>query len=742
MILLDILQSLHINTTEFRVLVSIIAIIVSIIVFNRTNKTKLNRFVSEKVKYIAAGIFISGIIIYSIGFWDEGSKGNLIALFFRATLSSLEMFVSHSDLIEVRHSMHENALYMLCFAIIHFAAVLLSAILIIPLLAYLWHSQKTLKKISAKKLFIFWGESTNSFLMAEDIVRTQTNGEYKILFIETPSDKKSSDSSIHFTHLFSGSLVKNEKMEHITALKALLLTSKVSTLKRDERSGLEALLADAGLSSVYQSIAHNPIEEIKIFLLSEDFEENLKNATALLSTTEPKDSPIMDKKIEVFCNCTYNDLTIMYTYGSMYKRSNGDNNITLTIADAARLAVAQLRDNPAHHPVNFVDIDTDTATAQTPFTALVAGFDDTGHEAMKFLYEFGSMLGSDGKKNPLKIYVSSSAMKRTPSHFYMQHPALRGNSEVELVPGDSGSPEFWESMEAVINDLNYVVVCTGNDLENLQFAVNTLRIACRKRKNGLRHFKIFIRSYTVRYQSALQDLCSYYRSANPDWGDLITVFGRQEDIFTYKSIVEQEAVIQSVSFYERFAKATGSEDWMTRFMRLSRTYAQHLEFAYKITQDMSNYWHIGTKARLAGITNDDNQVQDASRLNALLQVSATRPDMTEYHNELKQSPSTENRARIVDRYCNYTGNEPYVTILRNLAATEHLRWAALMEMMGYTADNGTANDVSADTVARRHPCVVGLDEILSTPSLRETLPYDHSVVDISLQMMNKQSIED
>ena len=70
-------------------------------------------------------------------------------------------------------------------------------------------------------------------MLAEDIIRTQKDNNYRILFLETPSDGKSSDSSIHFTHLFSGSLVKNDRMERIANLRALPLSSKVSILKRE-----------------------------------------------------------------------------------------------------------------------------------------------------------------------------------------------------------------------------------------------------------------------------------------------------------------------------------------------------------------------------------------------------------------------------------------------------------------------------------------------------------------------------
>ncbi len=610
------LQYIQFDTIGYRVFLSVLAIIVSIIIFNKADKKKLNRFIGEKIRFIAAGILVSGIILYMIGFWDEGSKGNILTLLFRATLSSLEMFVSHSDLLEVRHSMHENALYMFLFALIHFLAVLLSAILVLPLIVYISHSKRVLRKLKCKRLFIFWGENTNSFILAENIIQTQKDKNYKILFIETPLDNTESDSSIHFTHLFSGSLVKNEKMEHITEMGALLLTSQVSELQRIKGQSLKEVFADARLSFLYQCIEKQNIEDVKIFFLSNNQELNIRNASAFVATTEKKDSPILRKKIAVYCHSYYTDMCVTYSYGSLYKRSLGHNNINLIIVDTARLAVVELKNHQEYHPVRFVDVDTETATAKSPFTALIIGFDESGQEALKFLYEFGTFIGADGKKNPLKCYVLSSHIDEQKSKFYMEYPALENNPEVELLNYDHNTPAFWKWMKTIINDVNYVVVNQGNDAENLHFTTEMIQFVYSKRTANMQNFKMFVRSYEIEYYKELSDIAAYYNITNPQWGEKIVVFGTQKDIFTYKNVIEQEAVYNSVFFYETYAKLVGEKDWMARFKSLSRTYAQHQELAFHLNQDMSNFWHAKTKTFLAGVSDDD---QGKQRLEQLLQ---------------------------------------------------------------------------------------------------------------------------
>lgn len=733
MLFLNISEYLQMDTTGYRVLISALAIIVSIIILNKVNKTKLNHFIGDKVKFIAAGIFLSGIILYMIGYWDEGSKGNILTLFFRASLSSLEMFVSHSDLIEVRHSMHENALYMFVFALVHFLAVLLSAILIIPLIAYIWHSKTVLRKLRTPRLFIFWGESTSSFMLAEDIIRTQKDDNYRILFIETPNDGKSSDSSIHFTHLFSGSLVKNERMERIANLRALLLSSKVSILKRENEQSLKDIFRYAGLSFLYKCLAKDAIKDIKIFFLSSDQEMNRKNASALISTTEPKDSPMLKKKVEVYCHSFYNDLCVVYSYGSLYMRSLGKNNVSLSIVDSARLAVVELKNNPIHHPVNYVNPDTTTATARKPFTALIVGFDESGEEALKFVYEFGCFVGPDGKKNPLKCYVLCANAEGTKNRYYLAHPSFANNPEVEFISFSKNSKEFHAWERNVLNDLNFVFVNTGDDMTNLGMATDILHLAHRNRTTDPHFFKIFIRSYDVKYYNELCDMAAYYNNTNPEWGENVVVFGCKRDLFTYKSVVEQQAVMDSVAFYNVFAKMTGRENWMERYIRLSRTYAQHQELAYSLNQDMSNYWHARTKALLAGV----NNASDKERFEKLLECVATRPDMTHYNNELEQCRTTEERKNIVRKYCTYQGTDEQRQILFNLAKTEHMRWCAMMEIMGYTPyydDIQDGDDRLKDTIKKKHSCMVSIEKMQTVSSLSETIPYDYTVVDICLRM--------
>lgn len=83
----------------------------------------------DNLKWIAGTVFIAGFLIYWYAFNEGGSDSNSIALAFRSALSSMEMFASHSDLLEVPEDLHHDPFYMTIFSVIHFLAVIVSAVL-------------------------------------------------------------------------------------------------------------------------------------------------------------------------------------------------------------------------------------------------------------------------------------------------------------------------------------------------------------------------------------------------------------------------------------------------------------------------------------------------------------------------------------------------------------------------------------------------------------------------------------
>lgn len=114
------------------IIIALLAIVFIVSIWKPKAKIVLFRH----LKIQAFFIWMCGVVLYMVGFNEHGSAASNIALLLRSSLSSMEMFVSHSDLIEVKEELHGNPTYMALFALTHFCAVAISAIFILRLFGF------------------------------------------------------------------------------------------------------------------------------------------------------------------------------------------------------------------------------------------------------------------------------------------------------------------------------------------------------------------------------------------------------------------------------------------------------------------------------------------------------------------------------------------------------------------------------------------------------------------------------
>ena len=119
-------------------------------------------------------IFLAGCWIYFIGFSYGGCENNIWALTLRSCMSSLEMFISKSDLLGVNPACKANHLYMTLFSTIHALAIAFSGYVAISYLGVRFSSKlkifinhKLLKK-EIKELNVFIGYNELSYTLAND----------------------------------------------------------------------------------------------------------------------------------------------------------------------------------------------------------------------------------------------------------------------------------------------------------------------------------------------------------------------------------------------------------------------------------------------------------------------------------------------------------------------------------------------------------------------------------------------
>ena len=257
--------------------------------------TKWRKAVFSHLKLIAAMVFAAGIVLYFIGFNWEGSQGNVLALLMRATVSSIEMFVSETDLLEVEHSLKYDHLYMTFFALTHFSAVFVSAIVILRVFGLRLLSMLRLlaKFRKGGKLYVFWDVNENSITVAESIMLRPGD---LIVFVKVPySHHEHHSSRFTFSHFFhTGDDGIEQYVNRIEALGAIVLSAKGKPKDGDFFKQLK--LARLGkVLSLYATV--------EFFFLSDGEHNNVASLSALKKfAATPRGKELLPDAITVYCH--------------------------------------------------------------------------------------------------------------------------------------------------------------------------------------------------------------------------------------------------------------------------------------------------------------------------------------------------------------------------------------------------------------------------------------------------------
>lgn len=704
---------------------------------------KKRKFLVDNLKWIAAVVFLAGFLIYGYAFNEGGSSCNLVALAFRAALSSMEMFASHSDLLEVPQELHHDPFYMTIFSVIHFLAVIVSAVFIIKLLGFRFVSWLRLfaANLSRKKksrLFVFWGINDNAILLANSIrkkaveLKKENAEEWedcKFVFVRLLSaNETSSHGRFTFSHFFNSSHDGTEKfIEKIEELDGILVNSKFGITARiiDMVKSEFDLYKYLGLKRLGKLIKKYP--QATFYFLSQNEELNLEAVSVFKEMAKYKENRVHNQ-VQIYCHVRKNNQNQKLEICDGLKHQ-------IHIIDSSNLAVLQLKKSVKNHPVNFVDVDTSKACAKKSFTSMIIGFGETGRDTFRFLYEFGALVDADGNKNPQKIYVVDEHLDELKGDFLMKVPALKEKkNELEWCEKMSiHSDRFWEKLSEIIHDLNYVVIAIGNDNEGMALAIDLYEYAYRYRKDCFNDFRIYLRVNGSCNTIQLKQIKEYFNIYG-DTRDVMVTFGAREEIFTYDVVSTDVLEVLAKEFYYGYQKImidampetneediekkknakdslkqTAEEEWNARRETLQKKHNldAQIKLAYQEEQDRANVWHISTKRFLAGAMGEDGK-DKVERLKEMV-------DMTQ------RDIHTLNYSKV----CGVTSER----LFDNLSKCEHLRWNACMELQGFVTC-----DADRDFQQKKHKCLVD-NEVLRS-KYPETILYDQCVVELSFRLKN------
>lgn len=656
---------------------------------NRSSDKLIRAFAIVALLGVAYHIWLFSIII------DGKSIQNVnpMSILLFSVQYSLEMFLANTIIIknEVQTILGDKPLMFHVFLTLYGMAVLTSGFSIFHFLSrrlYNWF-WLTFHK-SSIKTHIFIGINDASLCLAEDIVKTNKEGtikdEEQIVFIDLPDHQEGQLQGISIWDIIARFFKDSKETEKL--------------------SNYVVLKAGKGVENITKWLKE---EQNRVYILSDSQPQNL---SILENLWEHKEQ--YGFKCKIYCHAKKEGLINRYD-------SITDVEDRVTFIDSSYLSVVSLKkiDSGKMLPVRFVDIAEDPVTKNklgyvtSAFKCAIIGFGETGKESLKFLYEFGAFANKDNGKAPFKCHIFDNNLDKELGELgidlaTLQSPAAK-EPEFELHSCAVGTIEFRAEMSKLINELNYIVICLGNDNLNVETALNVIECAAIESRDTNDKFCIAIKQ--MKTSKLNQDTLD---NTNKTFNNCIHPFGLTKDIWKMHVISNEELDSDARRFYESYSELSDilnkelgyspNPSWEERegtegeSIR-SRIYKNRCAARRKKAQDYSNSLHKTTKQLLCK--------PNGNLADLILTVNVDSQHCTQKCNRVQQE------------------------ILEHLAVCEHLRWEASHMLMGYRPTDG-----KTDELKKLHRCIRPYNELDDI-----TKHYDWLVVKNSLAAIENQSKE-
>lgn len=754
-------------------------------------------------------IWSAGWVLYTIAIWaDTGHFHSVTETLLYAAMSSFDLF-----LFDINGNVIDNIMLpemwtgiltgLLSIVSVLASCALCSIIIGMFLTRFLtWLKVKTIS-ISDKKnnhLYIIFNQNETSEILAQNILKGDPDRALVIFIHTSETDEEDDDGWSNMVRLFAAKNRLNSRLDgryNVIRLHALRTLEEAFSLWEEDALNLDeprryGSIWDAlGIPEVADLIGQLPMngmtsessscgdkdkaqvenatcDQINVFFLSENRDENVLNAKIMAQYfKERKDLEYVFKK--VFCSSRKDSVTSVVEDRYISQETR----MRISILDDSRLAVRELIDTPAYHPVNFVEIDAkdNPGTVSSKFTSLIVGFGETGRDAFRFLYEFGAFVDAERKwseagvisaRSPFECHIVDPDINDLKAPFTANSPSIFKDK----IPGDDNSihfhaikdtsEEFYSMLDRIAAHLNYVVVATGDDERNITIATRILDYVRRKRAtNNLRHFKIFVRTYHRDSFSHLEGIVDYTKEmfkeisdeigASPEY---IVIFGKRENIYGFNSIIEDRELYEAGLYHDKYQEIVESNEakrelwdklWkmldyqfyianVKKEKRLKRPEAL-LDTKRKIDESRKNSLHAPTKLHiLSYVWRTHKGLPSLSRIdfNALEKAMALmegfKGEFAGHFNDLEdkvsnlQVSSDESDSSGLDNMLMYR-------LLYNLCKLEHIRWNASHQLRGFV------KGPDKNFIAKTHEDLTVWERLDA-----ETKRYDYPVVKTSVKI--------
>ena len=666
-------------------------------------------------------------LCFFIGMYTAGAQKSALTAILRPAFSACKMFFLADSPSDLATALRLNGAFMGFYTIVKIIVLVVTTSTLVSLVLYRWKAywETSIEKAKDKKLYIFFGITRAARLMAKNIREQDDEQDSIILFIENRKENASIFNSVSFSGILGMFRHRGEAYDVADEVNAHLIISNVMMSSAESRELINSadandIIRDLGLKHCFRMIKE--AAEVHAFFLYDEQHININgsmNLRALLNkvynTEERKDA------IKIHC------WTRQSTKSQILEVP--DENIKedcteINILDSSRLSVQLLMQKPSYHPVRFVDVDTETATVKNRFEALILGFGETGQDALKFLYEFGAFLHHDCASNFTEETAKNAITVRSPFHcdvvdgnmdvimreFLHNTPAITNSFNaiqdkngkwipdlndplISFHQAKFNSQDYINLIEDRIKKVNYIVLALGSDELNISALNDLMETAVKTRKKGeLGTLKIFVRSYLHNNYETMKQLEYYYN--NLDFGDTksehVIVFGQEQELFTKDIIIKDNIVADAKKYYKQYEELRtkksqeGEKIWNNRHQKgKTLSWENRKKVKRQEQQDINNDLHAKTKLRLVS----EKESPDTTLFKKL-------SDTIIYENEDKEVLFEQQ-------------NKAEAKLCINLARTEHLRWNASHEMMGYLPND----DTGCNEFDKTHNCLVDWQDL-------------------------------
>ncbi len=618
-------------------------------------------------------------------------------------------------------------------------------------------------------IYMFWGISEAAVLLARSVNQAYSGNQKKkpyVIFINHPAvneDEKRDIAGI----VEDFCAPRNSLLDDIDWAEYCVSGCTLASLA----SSGEDVFAHANLRRVGKKLEsllkHRKEAELHVFFLDEDSDANISAVSALRNDRTIKSLEESRIKTVIYCHARHDGVN------RVIEDCHSSETVEVKVVDSARESISLLKAMPSAQPIRFVEIDkANPGTVKSSFTALVVGAGEAGRDAVRFLYEFGAFADSSSSRNDFIAdsssptgYVPNPKAKviRSPFHcyamdaraddirgrFFSGAPAIAaadnqdGSPLVNFVKTDVNGEGFFSCLEKIHKELNYVVVCLGDDKLNASTAVTIFNFIRRRRAN-LDRFRIFVRSNGEDKDLWLGSVYEHYNCGKER---MIIPFGEKKNIYSYDAIVNNSFEREGYSYFKRYTdlqsgkadnELSAEDMWRSRHEKIMST-AQNgtadkldvlSELRRKEYQDMSNAYHRQTKVHV------------------IREVFPKLFDTPEYMKEISgyiKAPRIDPSGKVILPKPVRSGKLPdeLNLLMDNLARLEHLRWNASHEVLGYQKyDDKVMNLHRCDERMKRHNCLIPWEDLDRESQAAidaggypaDYISYDYGVVATAIEM--------